>query len=65
MRKGFGAVEEIVMKAKGRWPLRASGMPTTQHSATAGCENMTCSMDPRERVTFVSGFLRFYVPSLL
>lgn len=37
---------ERVMKAKGRWPLRASGMPTTQHSAMVGWEEMACSMEP-------------------
>ena len=33
-------------KAKGRWPFRASGTPTTQHSAMVGWEEMACSMDP-------------------
>lgn len=40
---------ERVMKAKGSWPFRASGMPTTQHSATMGCEEMACSMEPVEK----------------
>ena len=35
-----------VMKAKGRWPFKASGMPTTQHSAMVGWEEMACSMEP-------------------
>ena len=37
---------ERVMKAKGRWPLRLSGMPTTQHSAMVGWVEMACSMEP-------------------
>lgn len=37
---------ESVTNAKGRWPLRASGIPTTQHSATCGWEEIACSMDP-------------------
>jgi len=35
-----------VTNANGRWPLSASGIPTTQHSATRGCEEMACSIDP-------------------
>lgn len=42
---GCGCVERV-MNAKGRWPLRASGMPTTQHSATAGWEEIACSIEP-------------------
>jgi hypothetical protein len=34
------------MKAKGREPLRLSGMPTTAASAMEGCEVMACSMAP-------------------
>lgn len=34
------------MKAKGSWPFRASGMPTTQASATRGWLVMACSMLP-------------------
>ena len=37
---------ESVTNAKGRWPLSASGIPTTQHSATDGWEEMACSMEP-------------------
>lgn len=37
---------ESVMKAKGSWPLRESAMPTTQHSATFGEEEIACSMEP-------------------
>ena len=37
---------ERVMNAKGRWPFRASGMPTTAHSAMEGWEEMACSMEP-------------------
>lgn len=44
--------EERVIKAKGRWPFVLSGMPTTQHSATEGWEEMACSMEP------FGGFLR-------
>ena len=43
--EGWSAVERVA-KAKGRWPFRASGMPTTQHSAMSGFEDMACSMDP-------------------
>jgi hypothetical protein len=38
--------DEVVTKAKGSWPLRASGMPTTQASVTRGCEVMACSRVP-------------------
>lgn len=34
------------MNAKGRWPLSESGMPTTQHSAMRGEEEMACSIVP-------------------
>ena len=37
---------ERVTNAKGRWPLRESGMPTTQHSAIVGWEEMACSIEP-------------------
>ena len=37
---------ESVTKANGRWPLRESGMGTTQHSAMRGCEEMACSIEP-------------------
>ena len=43
--KGWVGVERV-MNAKGRWPLRASGMPTTAHSAMEGWEEMACSMEP-------------------
>lgn len=33
-------------KAKGRWPLRASGMPTTLASEMSGWERMACSIAP-------------------
>jgi hypothetical protein len=36
----------VVTKAKGSWPLRASGMPTTQASVMRGCEVMACSRVP-------------------
>lgn len=39
--------------ANGRCPLSASGMPTTQHSAINGCEDMACSMDPKSPLTFL------------
>lgn len=42
---GWSAVESVT-NANGRWPFRASGMPTTQHSAIVGCEEMACSMEP-------------------
>ena len=42
---GWSAVDRVT-KAKGRWPFRASGMPTTQHSAIVGWEEMACSMEP-------------------
>ena len=42
---GWSGVERVT-NAKGRWPLRASGMPTTQHSAMEGWEEMACSMEP-------------------
>ena len=45
--EGWSAVERV-RKAKGRWPFRASGTPTTAHSATEACEEMACSMEPRE-----------------
>jgi hypothetical protein len=35
-----------VTKAKGRWPFRASGIPTTQHSVMSGCVEMACSIEP-------------------
>jgi hypothetical protein len=43
-----GEEEEVVgwTKAKGMWPFRESGMPTTQASPTEGCERMACSMAP-------------------
>jgi hypothetical protein len=41
-----GGGDEVVTKAKGSWPLRASGMPTTQASVTRGCEVMACSRVP-------------------
>lgn len=34
------------MNAKGRWPLRGSGMPTTLASPTSGWERMACSIAP-------------------
>lgn len=34
------------MNAKGKWPLSESGMPTTQHSAMVGCEEIACSIEP-------------------
>ena len=37
---------ERVIKAKGRWPLRESGMPITQHSAMEGWEEIACSIEP-------------------
>lgn len=37
---------ERVTKAKGRCPFRESGIPTTQHSAMVGCEEIACSMEP-------------------
>lgn len=46
MAEGGWVGVERVMKAKGRWPLRASGMPTTQHSAMVGWDEMACSMEP-------------------
>jgi hypothetical protein len=42
---GWSAVERVT-KANGRWPLSASGTPTTQHSAMVGWEEIACSMDP-------------------
>jgi hypothetical protein len=42
---GWSGVDKVT-KANGRWPLRASGMPTTQHSAIIGWEEMACSMEP-------------------
>lgn len=37
---------ESVMNANGRWPFRASGIPTTQHSAIVGCVEIACSIEP-------------------
>lgn len=37
---------ERVMNANGRWPFRESGMPTTQHSAMEGWEEIACSIEP-------------------
>ena len=34
------------MNANGRWPFRESGMPTTQHSAMEGWEEIACSIEP-------------------
>lgn len=34
------------MNAKGRWPLRGSGMPMTLASAIEGCDNIACSIEP-------------------
>ena len=34
------------MKAKGRWPFNASGIPTTAASAMEGCEVTACSIAP-------------------
>ena len=42
---GCSAVERVT-KAKGRWPFSASGMPTTQHSAMVGWDDIACSMEP-------------------
>ena len=49
---------ESVTKAKGRWPLRVSGMETTQDSAIAGCEVMACSMEPGNRQIFSASSTR-------
>ena len=38
------------MKANGSWPLSASAIPTTQHSATFGLLEMACSMEPTQLV---------------
>ncbi len=43
---GWSGVERVT-KAKGRCPFKASGMPTTQHSAITGCEEIACSIEPR------------------
>jgi len=42
---GCGLVESV-MNAKGKWPLRASGMGMTQHSAIEEWVAMACSMAP-------------------
>ena len=47
-RLDCGLEEEGTMKAKGRWPFMASGMPMTEASATRGEEVMACSMAPVE-----------------
>jgi hypothetical protein len=44
---GWSDVDSVT-NAKGRWPFRASGIPTTQHSATVGWDEMACSMEPRK-----------------
>jgi hypothetical protein len=44
---GWSAVESVT-NAKGRCPFRASGMPTTQHSAIVGWEEIACSIEPGE-----------------
>jgi hypothetical protein len=45
---GWSATERVT-NANGKWPFRLSGMPTTQHSAMDGCEEMACSMVPVRR----------------
>lgn len=42
---GWSAVERVT-NANGRCPFRASGTPTTQHSAMVGWEEIACSIDP-------------------
>ena len=42
---GWSPVDRVA-KANGRCPLRASGTPTTQHSAMSGWDAMACSIDP-------------------
>lgn len=41
-------LEESVMNANGREPLRESGMGITQHSVIRGWVEIACSMAPRE-----------------
>jgi hypothetical protein len=48
------AVDVGWTKAKGRWPFREPGMPTTQASPTEGCERMACSIAPDEEERVVS-----------
>lgn len=43
--EGWSGVDKVT-NANGRWPFSASGMPTTQHSAIDGCEEMACSIEP-------------------
>lgn len=49
------------MNAKGRWPLRVSGIPTTQHSAMEGWVEMACSIEPVDlsNSTFIYRMLAF------
>lgn len=47
LRSGFAGNLSLVaplseMKVNGRWPFIASGLPTTQASATSGCERIAC-----------------------
>lgn len=43
--EGWSGVERVT-KANGRWPFSASGIPTTQHSAMVGWEEIACSIEP-------------------
>jgi hypothetical protein len=51
---GWSGVERVT-KANGRWPLSASGTPTTQHSAMMGWEEMACSIEPIKYEHWIRG----------